>query len=316
LKPPVPSSRRSSGGRSNGHGYQPNGSGPPRYIPTQRLELAGIRRSVLVALGIAFLIPVAVAVWAVLQIGGSASKTAAAGGAKTVPAVTHHAKAVNYRNSPLFQAVAGVNNGDTPAKGYVPLSTCKGMSATMVVCTRPHYAVYGVAFRTYPSLKALYAAYEARVAAVSRAPFRANYGNCTETDVSGEIGWNHSFRHPSYYSIGMFTSGQIRDDQAAGRMYCTFTNDLLDIVWTQDDGRLLAEVTGAPHLETYLWWKWVHHVFVLPGSANPMSSMPGMAETTSTESSTMSSTPSSKTMTTGRGMPNQTSTQSMSGMGK
>ncbi len=308
MKPPVSSSRRSSDGRSNGRGHEPNGGGPPRYIPMQRLELAGIRRSVLVALGVAFLIPVAVAVWALLQIGGSASKTPSAGAAKTVPAVAHHAKAVSYRNSPLFHAVAAVNSGDTPAKGYVPLSTCKGMSSTMVVCTRPHYAVYGVAFRTYSSLTALYAAYEARVAALSQAPFKANYGNCTETDVSGEIGWNHSFRHPSYYPVSMFTSGQIRDDQAAGRMYCTFTNDLLDIVWTQDDGRLLAEVTGAPHLETYLWWKWVHHVIVLPGSANPMASMPGMADTTSTRST--------QTMTTSQGMPSKTSTQGMSGMSK
>ena len=274
----------------------------------QRLELAGIRRSVLVGLGIAVLIPVAVAVWAVLQIGGSTSKTPAAGAAKTVraAAAAHHARAVSYRDAPLFQALEGVNS-DPASKGYVPPSTCKAMSAVMVLCTRPHYAVYGAAFRTYPSLKALYAAYEARVSALSGAPFRANYGNCTETDVSGEIGWNHSFRHPSYYPISMFTSGMIKDDQAAGRVYCTFTNDLLDIVWTQDDGRVLAEVTGAPHLYTYMWWKWVHHVVVLPGSANPMANMPGMADTTST---------SSHTMTSSQRMPSKTSTQSMSGMGK
>src|SRR5579871_4544015 len=95
----------------------------------------------------------------------------------------------------------------------------------------------------------------------------------------------------------MFTSGQIRDDQAAGRMYCTFTNDLLDIVWTQDDGRLMAEVTGAPHLDTYLWWKWVHHSIVLPGSPNPMASMPGMAQTTTTKAAhTMTSSQSMTTM--------------------
>ena len=274
----------------------------------QRLELAGIRRSVLVAMGIAVLIPVAVAVWALLQIGGSSSKMPMASAKKSVTVAAHHAHTVGFRNSPLFQAVAGANDSPTPAKGEVPLSTCKAMSATMVVCTRPHYAVYGVAFRTYPSLKALYAAYESRVSALSQAPFRANYGNCTETDINGEIGWNHNFRHPSYYSIGMFTSGMIKDDQAAGRMYCTFTNDLLDIVWTQDDGRLMAEVTGAPHLDTYLWWKWVHHSLVLPGSPNPMASMPGMAQTTST--------PSSHTMTSSGGTSSKTSTQSMSGMSK
>ena len=35
----------------------------------QHLELAGVRRSVLVALAIAFLIPVAVAVWALTLVG-------------------------------------------------------------------------------------------------------------------------------------------------------------------------------------------------------------------------------------------------------
>ncbi|MBV9606464.1 MAG: hypothetical protein JO027_15215 [Solirubrobacterales bacterium] len=264
----------------------------------QHLELAGLRRSVLVALVIAALIPVAVAAWALTQLGGSASKKSPAASASTAmkSATMHHAQAVSYRNTPLFQAVAGVNTADTPAKGYLPPSTCKGMSATLVLCTRPHYAVYGVAFRTYPSLKALYAAYEARVSALSQQPFRSNYGNCTETDISGEVSWNHNFLHPSMYPLSMFTSGQIKDDQAAGRVFCTFTNDLLDIVWTQDDGRLMAEVTGAPHLDTYLWWKWVHHSVVLPGSANPMATMPGMAQTTSTSSQSMTSTHSSMTM--------------------
>ncbi len=138
------------------------------------------------------------------------------------------------------------------------------------------------------------------MAALSGAPFKANYGNCTETDINGEIGWNHSFRHPSYYPISMFTSGKIRDVQAAGRVFCTFENDLLDIVWTQDDGRLMGEVTGAPHLDTYLWWKWVHHSVVLPGFANPMQDMPGMASTTST-----TSTHSSTTMSGSQGMSQQ-----------
>lgn len=278
----------------------------------QRLELAGVRRSVLVALAIAILIPVAVAVWALTQVGGSSSKPSAARGGTatgtgtrigtgtgTGMASMQHAKTVNDRNSPLFAAVSGVNSADTPAKGSLPPSTCKGTSATLVVCTRPHYAVYGVAFRTYPSTKALYAAYEARVSALSQARFRANTGNCTEDDISGEVSWNHNFRHPSIYPVSMFTSGQIRDDQAAGRVFCTFTNGMLDMVWTQDDGRLMGEVTGAPHLDTYLWWKWVHHSIVLPGSANPMSTMPGMANTTSTQT-----------------MPSKKSSKSMSGMSK
>jgi hypothetical protein len=295
----------------------------------QRLELAGVRRSALVVLAIAFLIPVAVAVWALTQVGGSSSSSnspAAGGGSATAVTSTQHPKAANDRHSPLFAAVAALNSADTPAKGYLPPSTCRGTSSTLVVCTRPHYAVYGVAFRTYPSLNALYAAYEARVSALSQGPFRPNTGNCTEDDISGEVSWNHNFRHPSIYPVSLFTSGKIRDDQAAGRVFCTFTNGMLDMVWTQDDGRLMGEVTGAPHLDTYLWWKWVHHSIVLPGSANPMSSMPGMANSTSTQPS--QSTTSTQTMTSSQSMTsthsthsmpsgkNKKSSQSMSGMSK
>ena len=295
MKPPVPSRRRS--GRANG-GYQPNGDSP-RYIPMQHLELAGVRRSVLVALGIAFLIPVAVAVWAVSQIGGSDSKSTT-NSAKGGQTTAHHATAASFRHSPLFKALTGVNESSY-AKGLLPLSTCQAMSATMVVCKQPHYAVDEVTFNTYPSLTSLYAAYEARVAALSGAPFKANSGNCTEVDVNGEIGWNHDFRHPSQYPINMFTSGAIKDTQAAGRMFCTLNNGLLYLVWTQDAGRLLGEVAGAPHPDTYGWWHNVHHVIAVPGTPNMMENMPGMGSTTSTQTST--------TMPSGQGtMPSHTNT--------
>jgi hypothetical protein len=110
------------------------------------------------------------------------------------------------------------------------------------------------------------------VQTLAQGTFRANFGNCTETTTNGEVGWNHDFEHPSKYPISMFTSGRITDDQAAGRAYCTFTGDMLHLVWTQDDGRLLAELTGAPHYDAYVWWRGVHHSIVLPGYPG----MPGM----------------------------------------
>ena len=249
----------------------------------QHLELAGIRRSVLVALAIAFLIPVAVAVWALTQLGGSSSKPPAAS-AKSGPAVAQHATEASFRQSPLFKALASVNQSSY-AKGYLPASSCQPMSATMVTCKQPHYAIDEVSFNTYPSLKALYAAYEARAAALSGAPFKANTGNCTETDVNGETAWNHDFKHPRAFPVSMFTAGMIKDDQAAGRMFCTFSGGLLYLVWTQDDGRVLGELAGAPHLDAYNWWHNVHHVIALPGSPNMMQSMPGMGTTTSKERS-------------------------------
>jgi hypothetical protein len=273
-----------------------------------RLELAGIRRSVLVVLGIAILIPVAVAVWALTQVGGSATKPAAASVQASHP-VVHHS-VVDYRGSPLFRALMAANSSDLAA-GLLPPSSCKAMSASMVTCTQPHTAVDGVIFRTFPSLKALYSAYEARVAALSGAPFRANHGNCTELLTNGEIGWNHNYQHPSYYPLSMFTSGRITDDQAAGRMFCTMINGFLHLVWTQDDGRVLGELAGAPHLDAYRWWHNVHHEIVVPGAANPMQGMPGMQTTTSAQTTT-----GMQTMTTSHTATGTQTSQSMSGMGK
>jgi hypothetical protein len=52
----------------------------------------------------------------------------------------------------------------------------------------------------------------------------------------------------------------------------------LYLVSTQDDGRLLGELAGAPHLDAYLWWHNVHHVIALPGSPNGMASMSAMGK--------------------------------------
>jgi hypothetical protein len=313
LKSPVPNRRRGEGAPGEGT-YQPNGNGTPRYIPMQRLDLDGVRRSVIVGLAIAFLIPVAVAVWALTQIGGSSSNNPAEAAGKPGAAMAHGstmahhpAMAANYRQSTLFKALAGANQSQF-AKGLLPPSSCTAMSAAEVMCKQPHYAVNEVIFRTYPSAKALYAAYESRVEAIGQAQFRANYGNCTETAINGEIGWNHDFKHPSYYPVSMFTSGMIKDDQAAGRMFCTFSNGLLYLVWTQDDGRLLGELAGTPHLDAYLWWHNVHHVIPLPGSANAMANMTAMPSKADTSSGM------SKTTSTSSAMPKTTST--MSGMSK
>lgn len=145
----------------------------------------------------------------------------------------------------------------------------------MVTCTQPRAAVDAVTFRTYPSLHALYAAYMARVTTLAQGPFRANFGDCTERTTNGEAGWNHDFKHPHKYPLSDFTSGRITDDQAAGRVYCTFDQSMLHLVWTQDDGLVLGELNGAPHYDAYVWWRQIHHSLVLPGSPR-MASMPSM----------------------------------------
>jgi hypothetical protein len=61
----------------------------------------------------------------------------------------------------------------------LPLSPYKVTDSTTVTCMQPTPAVDIVIFRTYRSLPALYAAYEARVRQPAQGPFRANFGNCT-----------------------------------------------------------------------------------------------------------------------------------------
>ena len=206
---------------------------------------------------------------------------------------------------PLAKAVAGINVSVT-AKGMLPLSSCKLTNSTTVACMQPTPAVDLVIFRTYRSLPALYAAYEARVSQLAQGPFRANFGNCTETMTNGEIGWNHDFKHPSMYPMSEFTSGQITDDKAAGRVYCTFDDSDLYLVWTQDDGRVLGELSGAPHVDAYVWWRQVHHSIVIPGTPNMMAAMMGP-----TSSHSATSTTSTTSMSGGQSMSSTTSTQGM-----
>jgi serine/threonine-protein kinase len=51
----------------------------------------------------------------------------------------------------------------------------------------------------------------------------------------------------------------VTDAQAAGRVFCTFTNGQEDFVWTQDDGHLLGYVAGPVHEDVWNWWVGVHH---------------------------------------------------------
>jgi hypothetical protein len=272
----------------------------------QRFELAGVRRSVIVGLALAVLIPVAIVVFVVLGVGGTKSQAPATTSASTAAKPSDAALPLTSKtiaHDKLAKAVAGINVSVT-AKGMLPPSSCKLTNSTTVTCMQPTPAVDIVVFRTYPSLKALYAAYEARVSAIAQGPFRSNFGNCTENTTNGEVGWNHDFRHPSMYPMSEFVSGQITDDKAAGRVYCTFEDSDLYLVWTQDDGRILGELSGAPHVDAYVWWRQVHHSVVVPGAPNMMMQMTGPTSTQSTATTT-TGMPGTSTM------PGTTSTNGM-----
>ena len=84
--------------------------------------------------------------------------------------------------------------------------------------------------------------------------------NCTRVSTSGEISWNHLYRHPRNYTIAQVSSGRLQSDEAGGRMFCTIIDGRQHIIWTHNDIKMLGEVTGyGGHEETFLWWKRVHH---------------------------------------------------------
>jgi serine/threonine protein kinase len=152
-------------------------------------------------------------------------------------------------------------NQNPSSLGSLPASSCHNMNKTMVTCTNPAGAITSVTFRTYPSLTALYAAYQAEVQSTSHAAFKANVSDCSGTEPNGEISWNQSLLHPSQFSIAQSESGTLNPDtQAAGRMFC-YLDDVGQghIVWTQNNGRLLAFAVGGPHQYVYDWWHGVYH---------------------------------------------------------
>jgi hypothetical protein len=117
-------------------------------------------------------------------------------------------------------------------------------------------------------LTALYTAYLGRVKSLTSGRFQANVQECGIQQTVGEVSWNHQFRHPKTYSVAQLESGMLTDDQAAGRVYCNFANGQEDMVWTQNDGRLLGWVMGPLHEQVWRWWVAVHHNIGL--SASPM----------------------------------------------
>ncbi len=184
--------------------------------------------------------------------------------------------------------VLRVTNESADAKGLIPPSTCKPMSASLVMCSHSYLGADSVKFQTYPTLNALYTAYVTSIKTVSGSPYRANFNDCNPTQTNGEASWNHAHHHPKIYTLNQLAMGRVNDNQAAGRVFCTFSNSELHMVWTQNDGRMLAQVDGAPHLNTWDWWYKVHHNIDFSSSGMQMGSNGSMSSTTSTTQSTTS----------------------------
>jgi serine/threonine-protein kinase len=192
--------------------------------------------------------------------------------------------------SPLMAALILANkSGD--AVGKLPPSTCKQTNATLVTCTAPAGGISGVVFQTYPNQKALYAAYTAKVTALNTNKFRQNFKDCGSQDTFGEVGWNHLFQHTRSFTVDQMIMGTVRDDQAAGRVFCNYTQGLEYMVWTQNDGHLMGYVAGPVHTDVWDWWVAVHHNIGIGGSPMNMN-VPTPSTSGNGASASMSPSPS------------------------
>ena len=223
-------------------GHQPP-AGPPR--PRRRFP----RPRLIAALTALILIAAGAGTWALVN-GGSGSHVRAGG----MSSMTAKPKPASALMSALMLA-----NRSAEAKGDLPPSTCRQQGTTKVACNAPASGIDHVVFQTYPSLSALYAAYVAVAGQLNSGRFQPNFQDCGLEQTVGEVSWNHQFKHPKTYSVAQVSSGTLTDDQAAGRVYCNYANGEESMVWTQNDGHLLAWVMGPIHESVWSWWVAVHH---------------------------------------------------------
>jgi serine/threonine-protein kinase len=211
---------------------------------------------------------------------------------------THPKAAMKMSSTPKPKPTAGalmtalaLTNKSGDATGKLPPSTCKQNSATHVTCTAPASGISAAVFQTYPSSKALYAAYTARVTALNSNQFKQNFNDCGSQATFGEVGWNHLFQHTRKYTVNQMIMGSVRDDQAAGRVFCNYTQGLEYMVWTQNDGHLMGYVAGPVHTDVWDWWVAVHHNIGIGGSPMDMN-MPTPSASGNGASPSMSPSPS------------------------
>jgi serine/threonine-protein kinase len=256
------------GGAAGGAGDP--GGGPPGGSPWPRRRTGSAARWLAAAAVVVLALGGGIGAWVATHSGSSVPAVrAAARSSAPAAAPSMSPTGSSMMHSQLMQALVVANESVT-AKGMLPPASCHPQSSAMVTCTRPALGISTVSFRTYPSLGALYSAYVADIRRLSGGQFRQDFGDCTEDQVNGEVGWNHDYQHPRNYSVRQMASGSVSDDKAAGRVFCTFMNDQLYLVWTQDDGHLLAMLNGAPHENAWVWWRGIHHSIDLGGMSMHM----------------------------------------------
>ena len=279
-----------SGQPSGGHsGYnQPEAGQPGAGTPPPPGQPKGPRwyrqPRWLAALAAAVVLLAGVGTWAGLSGSGSHAR------ASTMPSTSPKPRPTT---SALMNAII-LTNKSAHAQGLLPPSTCKQASATHVTCTAPAAGISGVVFQTYPDQKALYAAYTAEVSSLNSGKFRQDFADCGSQATYGEVGWNHLYQHTRKYTVDQMTMGLVTDDQAAGRVSCTYTQGLEYMVWTSNDSHLMGYVAGQVHADVWNWWVAVHHDLSLGGPMNML--MPAASASGAGASPAMSPSPSMSSM--------------------
>jgi len=303
-----PAAGRSGSGQSGGtiashrreYGVAgPGGPGQPAGAPPSQGGPGGPRwyrqPRWIVALAAVVVLIAGLGIWAGLS-GGS-------NGHPNASATMSHKPEPKPTNGPLMNAVILANHS-LDAKGLLPPSACKQDNQTQVTCTAPASSITGAVFQTYPSVKALYAAYTAKVSSLNTGKFRQNFNDCGSQKTYGEVGWNHLYQHTKTTTVDQMTMGMVKDDQAAGRVFCNFSNGLEYMVWTNNDSRMMGFVAGPVHGDVWTWWVAVHHDLNIGGSMNM--NMPGSSASSGGTSPAMSPSPS---------MSGMSASPSMSSMG-
>ena len=110
----------------------------------------------------------------------------------------------------------------------------------------------------YSSPAKLYDAYLDEVRTLSGDPVPENTGDCSGRAFEGELSWDLDFGNSQDVSIDDQAAGGLDPaTEAAGRVFCTESSDVINLVWTQDPG-LLVTATGQPAKLIISWWQDVH----------------------------------------------------------
>jgi len=249
------------------------GAGPPRPERGRRRVPVLLLAAFVVAVGLGL----AIGAWTGSSSGLRSSRPPEAGA--TSPAADSALAPpvlAGTSTKTLKQALAAVNV-TVWTTGYLPPKSCTFLSAANATCSKPFPGITEAVFQNYGSPKALYTAYETAIKQANDGHFTVNSQDCgaSAPPANGaEISWNHLGLHTPAYSIAQLETGKLNaSTQAAGRVFCDYNNKTFveDIIWTQTDGNMLGEVTGAPHLQVWSWWLHVHHNIAFNGQ--PMGTM-------------------------------------------